>query len=456
MGEGLPITNCIQAVKSSKQASGANDPKTSGVKKATDVPVHQTSLAKQTSGASNPKPSDIKKAAVPIPQTTLAKPSTSSRTTNNSLSNLLPVPAKKSPLPMPATQTSYSRSPPPPRSTSNGHNVLSRSTTSNSARHTPLVVQTGSGVKIESPQMGSLNSPATLSAIDRLAPIRAAKASLTSGTGVQSPSVSMASETRTMLSPGVNTPQTPVDIRQNPAVPQPGVYQTTELSQPPPPPPIQSSSQLLPANSGQGRNIPAQLEGVLQALHSQFPQLGFRPQSNNGVNPATFAPNMEPSGIAGHPTAPLPMPGFVNTGSANNSGHTSQGPYNGNITGTQANPNQSGSYGQWPSSSWGISGNATSQPQSTMNFMTPTPAGLHTLPQRPIPIPSAPSSSTRAEPLGPSSRPAPSQSATLDGRRGPYNNNRHRPPDDRRSSRHDRNQDDDRSRGNRNRYHRRS
>jgi hypothetical protein len=306
--------------------------------------------------------------------------------------------------------------------------------------------------------MGSLNSPATLSAIDRLAPIRAAKASLTSGTGVQSPSVSRASETRTMLSPGGSTPQTPVDARQNPVVPQPGVNQTTVLSQqqPPPPPPIQSLSQHFPANSGQGRNIPAQLEGVLQALHSQFPQLGFRVQSNDVVNPVTSGQNLQPSGIAGHPMIPPPIPGFVNTGSANNSGHTSQGTYNGNTTGTQAYPNQAGSYGQWPSSSLGMSGNATSQQQPTMNFLTPTTAGLHALPQRPIPIPSAPSSSTRAEPLGPSSRPAPSQSAALDGRRGPYNNNRHRPPDDRRSNRHDRHQDNDRGRGNRNWYRRRS
>ena len=423
--KGLPITDCIQGVKSSKQTSG--DQKSSGTKKAA-VPIPHASLP-----------------AKPL------QPSTSSRTTNNSLSNLLPIPAKKSPLPTPATQTSHSRTAPPPASTSHGHNVPSRPSTLNSARHIPLVVQTGSAVKTESPQMGSLNSPVTLSAVDRLAPIRAAKATLASGTGVQSPSVSRASETRAILSSGGDTPQTPAEVRQNPAVPQ----QTTGLLQqhPLPPLPTQPSSQHPPAKSGQGHPIPAQLQGVLQALQSQFPQLGIPAQStsNNGGNPATSGQNQQPSGNTGHPVMPLPMPGSMNTSTANDPGHTSWRSYNGNIMGTQANPNQAGSHGQWPSSSSGMSRNVTShQQQPTMNFSTSTPAGPHSLPQRPAPIASAPRNSMRAEPLGPPSRSVSSESAILDGRRGgPYDNHRHRPPDDRQSNRHDRNRYDGHGRGKR-------
>lgn len=368
-----------------------------------------------------------------------SQPSTSSRTTNNSLSSLPPVPSQKPPSRTSATQVSRSRTPPLPPSASNGYNIPSGSTTSNTARHIPLTVQTGSTVKVESPQITSLSSPAVVSAIDRLAPIRAAKASLASGT------VSNAGELRTTAGSGADTPQTPAEPRQNPAVPQPAAYQTTMLSQRPPPP-DRSLSQHLPANSGQGRPIPSQVEGVLRALRSQFPQLSSSAQSMSNVNPA----------ITGHPAMTPSIPGLVNAGSASNSlsGHTPQGygvgtsqeTYNGNFTGAQTNPNQTPrSYGQRPSSSLGMSGNVISheQPPPTMNPSAPTPAGLHGLPQRPAVVPSAPKNSIRAEPLGPPSRSVSSESAIPDGRRGPYSNDRHRHSDDRRSNRHDRNRDNE-------------
>ncbi|KAH0835739.1 hypothetical protein J3R83DRAFT_9564 [Lanmaoa asiatica] len=422
------------AVKSSKQTSGASDQKTSGTKKAAVTPAPKTSLSSK-----------------PV------QPSTSSRTTNNSLSNLFPVPAKNSSLLTPATR---SRTPPPPPSTSNGNNVQLRSTTSNSARHAPLTVHTSSMVKVESPQFTSLNSPATLSAVDRLAPIRAAKASLASGVGAQSPSVSKGSEIWVMPSPGASTFQTPVDLRQIPAVSQPAVHRTTVSSQQQPllPPSVQSSSQHLPANP--------QLEGVLRALRSQFPQLGYPAQSmNNGaVNSGAFGQNVQSSGIGDHPISPT-IPGFVNTGSANDSGHTYQGygvgtpqeAHNGNISSTQANPNQARSEPNavppWPS--LGMSGNVNlQQQQPTMNFSTPTSAGLHALPQRPAVVASTPSNSMRAEPLGPPSRSVSSESTIPDNRRGPYNKDRHRPSDDRRPKRYDRNQNFDRTK--RNWFHPRS
>lgn len=432
-------TNCIQVVKSSKQTFGASDQKTNGIKKAAPTPSLNTSLTT--------KPS---------------QPSTSSRTTNNSLSNLFPVPTQKTPLLTPVTQPLRSRTT-PPQPSSNNYNVHSRSPPSNSAHIAPLTVQTGSTVKVESPQMSSLNSPATLSAVDRLAPIRAVKASLASGTNAQFPSVNRGSEVMAMPIPGPCTPQTPVDLRQNPAVPPSPPYQTTVLSQQPPPPPppsssVQSLSQHFPSNPGQGRPIPAQVEGVLKNLRSQFPQLGRPSQGmgNNAVNPATSGQNMQSGRMDGHSIMPPSMPGLVNTGSAINSGHVSHGygvgtpqvTYNGNIRGAQANPQQvSGLHvvPPWPSSSLGMSGDMPSQPQPqpplAMNFSAPTPGGLHALPQRPAVVASTPRNSMRAEPLGPPSRSASSESMISDGRRGSYNKGRHRPSGDRRPNRYDRNQD---------------
>lgn len=383
-----------------------------------------------------------------------SQPSSSRRTTNNSLSNLYPVPTQKPPLPPSPVQTA-----PPPPFTSNPPNVHSGSITSNAARHAPPTVQTGSLVKAESPQMSSLNSPATLPAVDRLAPIRAVKASLASSTGLQSPSVNKANEIRAMPNPGANPPQTPLDHQQNPAVPQPAVSQQQPLSVLP----VQSSLQPFPGNAEQGRPIPAQLEGVLRTLRSQFPQLGFPAQgmSNNAVNPAISGQNVQSSGMTGHPIMPHSMPGHVNTGNASNLGHTSQrygvgtpqGIYNGHVTGIQANPNQASGplvAPPWPSSSLAMSGNVASQPPPpTMNFSAPPPAGLHALPQRPAVVTGPPSNSMRAELLGPPSRSASSDNTILDGRRGSHNTERHRPPDNRRPNRHDRNQDNHRDKRNR-------
>ena len=378
--------------------------------------------------------------------------------TNNSLSNLLPVPPKKPPLLTPATQSSRSRTPPPPPSTSNGANVQSKSTSSDSVRHTPLTIQTGSTVKVESPHMTSLNSPATLSALDRLAPIRAAKASLTSRSGVQSP---VNNNEMRRIGPDASIPKTPADSRQNPAPSQPSIYQTAALPQQQPPP-VQSLSQQLPVNSGQqGRPIPAQLEGVLETLRSQFPQLGVPAQStiNNAVNPATTGQNAPPSGVtsqASHHMTPPSIPRFANAGGTNNprqipQGYgvgTPQGTYNGSMTIAQANPIQTPRpYGQWPSSSSGTSANATPQ-QPTTNVPIPIPVGPHGLPQRPVVVPTAPNNFVRAEPLGPPPRSASSESAGPDGRRGPYHSDRRRPSDDRRFNRYDRHQDDDRNKRN--------
>ncbi|KAF8129057.1 hypothetical protein EV363DRAFT_1169699 [Boletus edulis] len=403
----LLTTDCNQATKSSKQVSGG-DQKISSEKKVATVPKPQVTKPWQ--------------------------PSMSSRTTNNSLSNLSPVPPKKTHLPPLAVQTSRSRAPPPQPSTTttNGHNAPSRSTTSASARHTPLTVQTCSTMKVESPQMVSVNSPSTLSAVDRLAPIRAAKASLASGTNVQSLPGSNASDMRPIPSPSANTPQTPLNYL-NPAVPQPAPYQTTLVSQQaPPPPPVQPSSQHIPAHPRQGGPIPPQLQTVLKSLHSQFPQLGLRsPNSSNGA--VTPAQNAQANGIATHHAMPPPAPGLVNTGSTNNPGYasqtysvgTSQGTYDGNTTGAQANSKQ-----------------------TSRNAPIPIPVGPHALPQRPAALAGAPNNSMRAEPLGPPPRSTSSDRVTLDGRRGPYDNDR-RYSDDRRINRHDRSRDNDRGKRNR-------
>ncbi|KAG6373682.1 hypothetical protein JVT61DRAFT_6354 [Boletus reticuloceps] len=97
-----------------------------------------TKSSKQVSGGDQKISSEKKVATVPKPQVTKPwQPSMSSRTTNNSLSNLSPVPPKKTLLPPLAVQTSRSRAPPPPPSTTNGHNAPSRSTTSASAATLP-------------------------------------------------------------------------------------------------------------------------------------------------------------------------------------------------------------------------------------------------------------------------------------------------------------------------------
>ncbi|KAG9312705.1 hypothetical protein JVU11DRAFT_7128 [Chiua virens] len=124
----------------------------------------------------------------PLPQTSVtpkpSQPSGSSRKTNNSMSGILPAPAEKPPLLTPATKTTWHGLPPLSLpSTSNGHN--SHTISKSESTHIPLAVQTGPTIKAESPQISSLNSlaPTRMSVADRLAPIRAAKASLVSGIG---------------------------------------------------------------------------------------------------------------------------------------------------------------------------------------------------------------------------------------------------------------------------------
>lgn len=423
------ITDCIQAVKSVNQTAGTHDRKTNGTKKPPVVVPTSQSI-------STAKPS---------------RPSASSRQTNNSLSNLLPDPPKKSPLLTPTMQAPRSRTSPPPPPTTNGRNAPSRFATSNTAHHTPLTVQTGSAVKVESPQIASLNSPATLSAADRLAPIRAAKAYLTSSTSVQHPA-SNASEVRAMVGSGPSTPSTPVDSRHNLAASQSAAYQRMGLPQQQPPPLPPAPTQSLPTNLGQANTIN---EGVLRAIRS----LGFPAQnmSSGAGNAPRAAPNEQPGRNTGHHMSSSTS-GLVSTGSTNYKGYASQGygvgtpqgTYNGNIANAQATLNQAPRpYGQWPSSS-GMSGNVTSQSQQTptSNFPIPIPTGSfghnRGLPQRPAFAAGTPNSSMRAEPL----------ESTMDGRRASYSNDRRRPPDDRRSDRRDRNYDNNRS--GRNRYHSRS
>ena len=412
----IRTNNCNPAVKSTKQTPTATDQQPNSTKKSATIPNPSTSLS--------------------------AKPSQKSgRTTNNSLSNIFPISTPKPPVP-PATQ--------PSSSTLNGHDAHSRPTTSNSAHPGPLTIQTGPMVKAESPQMAALKSPAALSAVDRLAPIRAAKASLASGQGTQPP-VGKGSEMTIMPGPVTNIP---VDPRQNLAVSRFAAHQAGVLSSQQPPPASPALSQPLSA-SGQGRTLPTQLEEVLRTLRSQYPQLGHPSQSpSNGVaNPATSGQNAQVNEDASYMT-PASVPGPANTSGVNNSGPVfhgntagiPQGTHNQNIPHSQANLNQPpGSYTlpPRPPPNLDMSGNGTSQHQPPSNHPAPTSVGLHPLPQRPVVPANGPRNATRAVPLGPS-RSGSSDGAIQDGRRGPYNKDRHRPPDDRRSNRYDRSHDFDR------------
>lgn len=293
--------------------------------------------------------------------------------------------------------------------------------------------------------MSSLNTPAVPSAVDRLAPIRAAKASLAAGNDAESP-VNKESEIRTVPNPGASTSETSFYPPQNLASPRSAVSQTAELLPQQAQPPL---SQHLLVNPGQGRPIPARVEEVLRNLRSQFPQLSHPAQSpsNGTINSTTFGHNAQAGGSASHPMIPPSTPGLANTGSVNNSGPLFQrdgvgAPHSGNITHPQANPNQPPGPYALPlrsSTNPGLSGNMATQRQRPSGFSAPNLAGSHTLPQRPVALPTAPRNSLRAEPLGP--RSVSSESTNPDGRRGSYNpyNKDYRPRDDRRpANKHDR------------------
>ncbi|KIJ67382.1 hypothetical protein HYDPIDRAFT_37917 [Hydnomerulius pinastri MD-312] len=406
--------------KTSKQTFASSGPKKTAASSspAASIPAALTStkvtttLATTSSKTATPAPVRIKKCS-PTP----AAPPPNQQSA---------VPKKPSPLATP--------NPPTPLVTSSSQVVPSgpfASTAMSSAKASPLTVQTTSTVKSESPPIGSLDSTSVL---DRLAPIRAAKASLLSGTNpVQSP-VS-GSEFRARLSPGVNIHQPSIDPRQAPSATQPATLQQRQRSSVAPmsqPFPISlppgTPGQTPPISTTQVEDL-LRAHGLLQNLQAQFSNLGVPVQNQvaGAVNGALTGPNVHPMGIPGNPSLHASVvTGLVNSGFNPTSSQIpcgngvlqhNQGIHPGGTqyqqqTQPQANlhqPNQI--HGPHPSSAHSI-------PPKPPAANGTVHHGSHSLPQRPVAPIGPVNTSTRAEPLGPPPKSASSTGSLIDDRRG--------------------------------------
>ncbi|KAF9233059.1 hypothetical protein BU15DRAFT_80524 [Melanogaster broomeanus] len=229
---------------------------------------------------------------------------------------------------------------------------------------------------------------------------------------LQSPVVSNGSETTLVLSPGLNGRQPSVDPRQNLAPLQPPLYKPPPPSQQPPP--LPSTPPL----------DPTQVEEILRRLQSQFSQNGTVmrqhvpiPQGNGGVIP----PN--------------------------------QGPYQIGTSGTQDQHQRPPQSNHHPNQGFGpyspLPPSLPNPPTLALHLRPPSVIGTGTasnaplsLPRRPTATAGTPSTSTRAEPLGPPPRSGSSTGSFTDERRGPGSYNTDKQSfDERRSGGHDHERD---------------
>ncbi|KAF8837162.1 hypothetical protein BDN67DRAFT_973331 [Paxillus ammoniavirescens] len=403
-----------------------------------------------------------------VTKTTSAPSQLSTRTASTPSSSQSPAPTaptaptkKSPPLPTPITSNHLSTAPtkstprPTPEFSTYSTNVQAvslgstPSTATASDKRPPLTVQTAPAIKGGPPQIGPLNSP---SAFDRLAPIRAAKASL------QSPVVSNGNETKPSVSPGISGHQTLVNSLQNPSASQPAASLPPLPSQPPPPPPPPPPSAPLMSQPIDT----AQVEGILRALQGQFQQFGYsgQNQSNGAVNGTLMGQSARPVGAAGiTPPIPSSVPTFVNNGYTHTSSQVpqgsgvgvapNQGTYQGGISGTQTQL-QANSHPLPPNGFSSLAPPPLSSGAPTPVVLQPRLPGLGTtLPQRPMIITAPPSASIRAEPLYPPPTSASSTGSFTDDRRGPglYSSDRRRDLEERKSGGHDYDRDRDRDRG---------
>ncbi|KIJ19326.1 hypothetical protein PAXINDRAFT_96729, partial [Paxillus involutus ATCC 200175] len=395
-----------------------------------------------------------------VTKTTSAPSQLSTHTASTPSSSRSPAPTaptkKSPPLPTPITSnrlsaplTNSTPRPTPELSTYNTASLGSTpSTATASDKRPPLTVETAPAIKGGPPQTGSLNSP---SAFDRLAPIRAAKASLSLGPGmVQSPVVSNGSETKPSVNPGISGHQALVNSLQNLSASQPAPSLPLLPSQPQPPPSAPPMSQPIDT---------AQVEGILRAL-GQFQQFGYpgQNQSNGAVNGTLIGQSARPVGAAGiTPPIPSSVPTFVNNGYTHTLSQIpqgsgvgvipNQGTYQGGTSGTQTQL-QANPYPPAPNGFSSLPPPPLSSGASTPVVLQPRLPGLSTtLPQRPMITTAPPSTSFRAEPLYPPPASASSTGSLTDDRRGPglYSNDRRRDPEERKFD-YDRDRDRDRGR----------